>query len=156
MISPYSNSNQRKINNPFPTIMSPIKHFEFKYKNVDELFNFITGNDKLFPHSAMKHETNALTNKKKSTFSKKMKSAYKTYEINPRTQISNFNDSFSFNFNTTNNHNINQNINIFEDVETIKKDLIDNTIMSDGINKIIPIITEEWIQHITDIGNNNA
>jgi hypothetical protein len=132
--------------------MSPIKNFELKYKNVDELFNFITGNDKLFPHSAMKPETNALTNKKKSTFSKKMKSAYKTYEINPRTQISNFNDSFSFNFNTTNN----QNINIFEDVETIKKDLIDNTIMSDGINKIIPIITDEWIQHIINLGNNNV
>lgn len=152
MISPYSNSNQRNINNPFPTIMSPIKNFELKYKNVDELFNFITGNDKLFPNSAMKPETNALTNKKKSTFSKKMKSAYKTYEINPRTQISNFNDSFSFNFNTTNN----QNINIFEDVETIKKDLIDNTIMSDGINKIIPIITDEWIQHIINLGNNNV
>jgi hypothetical protein len=132
--------------------MSPIKNFELKYKNVDELFNFITGNDKLFPNSAMKPETNALTNKKKSTFSKKMKSAYKTYEINPRTQISNFNDSFSFNFNTTNN----QNINIFEDVETIKKDLIDNTIMSDGINKIIPIITDEWIQHIINLGNNNV
>ena len=124
--------------------------FQFTYKTVDDLFNFITGND----------GTSFLKNAKTKSYSKpfyaskkKSKKSRKSFNSEIKSfsskTVSNFSDKVRLNLSIPSWTKKEENP--IGDVEEIKAALRASSVFN--TKKIIPIFTDEWLQSISRLSN---
>lgn len=133
------------------------ENFEFKYNSVDDLFNFITGNDTCTYLQNIK--TNSYNKAKyfsKKKSSKKSKKCFTEFKSVSSKTISNFSAKVYLDFNLSDwKRNVSQKekITFLGDVEEIKRDIKKGSVFNSM--KIIPNFTDGWIQTITKLSKSN-
>lgn len=124
--------------------------FQFSYKTVDDLFNFITGNDgtSFFKNAKTKSYSKPLyASKKKSKKPRKsFNSEIKSFSSKT---VSNFSDNVRIKLSIPSwNEKVE---NTIGDIEEIKRALRESSVIN--TEKIIPIFTDEWLQSISRLSN---